>query len=122
MTASITITMSEDLLKTLLQTKELTIELGTPTSVAAGGPKASGRATPISGGFHSPDGFKIARPGSLPDKVIQWASKKKRHFTTQEVVKQFKLTRGHASMLLSKLVSEPYPVERAGRGIYIYTG
>ncbi len=123
MTASITITMSEDLLKTLLHTKELTIELGTPASIAEGGPRTHGRATPIAGGFHSPDGYKIARPGSLPDKVIAWAGKRKgkKHFTTNEVVKQFRLTRGHASMLLSKLVSEPYPIERAGRGIYIFT-
>ena len=59
------------------------------------------------------------RAGSLPARVIEWAKTRKKPFGTQDITKRFKLSRAHASMLLSRLANGPYPIRRKSRGVYV---
>jgi len=65
---------------------------------------------------------RAPREGSLPARVLEWASARDEPFTTAAIAKRFKLTRAHASMVLSRLASGPLPIERTSRGVYEYTG
>jgi hypothetical protein len=103
MTAKLTIVLSDEVLDVLSWTKHIQIQL---TSARPG--KAAQAAGP--------------RPGSLPAKVLAWAEKRKRPFRTADVERRFKLTRPHASMLLSGLARGPHPIERKRRGVYVYGG
>jgi len=102
MTVSLTITMSEELLDALVKTKSITIELG------ASGP-GGGRI-----------GNKQPREGSLPARVLVWAEKRGKTFRVENIMTRFKLTRAHASMVLSKLANGPYAISRPSRGVYIH--
>ena len=103
MTAKLTIVLSDELLEALTRTKHIQIQLTSP-----GSRKAARAAGP--------------RIGSLPSKVLEWAQKRKKPFRTADLVRRFKLTRAHASMLLSGLASGPHPIERKRRGVYVYGG
>ena len=102
MTVSLTITLSEELLDALIKTKSITIELG------ATGP-GGGRL-----------GNKQPREGSLPARVLVWAEKRAKSFRVEHIMKRFKLTRAHASMVLSKLANGPYAIHRPSRGVYAH--
>ncbi len=99
MTAKLTLLLSGELLDALRQAGHIHIQLTSPEDAArAAGP----------------------RTGSLPAKVLEWAEKRKRPFRTADVRSRFKLTRAHASMLLSGLERGPHPVRRERRGVYAY--
>ncbi|MHC4138044.1 MAG: hypothetical protein ACYS0K_24155 [Planctomycetota bacterium] len=103
MTAKLTIVLSDEVLDALSRTKHIQIQL-----TSAGRRKATRAAPP--------------RPGSLPAKILAWAEKRKRPFRTADVERRFKLTRAHASMVLSRLASGPHPIARERRGVYVYGG
>jgi hypothetical protein len=104
MTAKLTIAFSEEVLDALRASKSITIRL--EGSRGRGG---------NSGGDEP-------RAGSLPARLIDWAkTNKKKTFGTRDVSKRFKLSRAHASMLLSRLANGPYPIHRERRGVYVYS-
>ena len=103
MTAKLTIVLSDEVLEALSRTKHIQIQL-----TSAESPKDTRAAGP--------------RTGSLPAKVLAWAEKRKRPFRSADIERRFKLTRAHASMLLSTLASGPHPIERKQRGVYVYGG
>ncbi len=103
MTAKLTIVLSDELLDALSRTKHIQIRM-----TSAGSRKAARAAGP--------------RPDSLPAKILAWAEQRKRPFRTADVERRFKLTRAHASMLLSSLASGPHAIERKQRGVYAYSG
>jgi len=102
MTATLTINMSRELLDTLVKTKSITIEL-------------------VAAGHGGPTGNKQPREGSLPARVLVWAEKRGKTFHVDHIMSRFKLTRAHASMVLSKLANGPYAIQRPSRGVYIHT-
>jgi len=110
MTAKLTITLSDDVLKALKQAKSITLALDSggraaPASRAApAGKAANGKAGPY-------------RQGSLPAKLMAWAGGRKKPFTVPEVMKAMKIKRGHASMLVA-YVRKGGAVKRVGRGEY----
>jgi hypothetical protein len=109
MTAKLTIALSDEVLEALRLNKSLTINL--ETARGGGGKRRPGRPRSNS---------DEPRAGSLPARVIDWASKRKKPFGTNDVTKRFKLSRAHASMLLSRLANGPYPIDREKRGVYLY--
>lgn len=60
------------------------------------------------------DGY---RPGSLPDRFLK-AWRPGREIVTSEVASRFKLSRAHASMLLSRLFTAG-DIKRPRRGVYV---
>lgn len=104
MTAKLTIALSPEVLDALRSSRSITIRLEGPT----------GRRTRA--------GSDEPRAGSLPARVIGWAHTRKRTFGTKEVQGRFKLSRAHASMLLSRLANGPYPIVREKRGVYRHDG
>ncbi len=109
MTAKLTISFSDDVLAALRSNKSITIKLdshGTNGARRGGGRQA----------------MEEPREGSLPARVIDWAQTRKKNFGTLDITKKFKLSRAHASMLLSRLANGPYPIARAKRGVYSYAG
>ncbi len=103
MTAKLTIVFSDEVLDALSRTKHIQIRMTSPGS--RGAARAAG-----------------PRTGSLPANVLAWAEKRKRPFQTADVERRFKLTRAHASMLLSTLARGPHPIAREQRGVYVYGG
>ncbi len=97
MTAKLTIQFSDDILDALRKAGSITIQLASKESAGGAAP----------------------REGSLPARVLAWAEKRKRPFGCLEVEKRFKLSRAHASMILSRLANGP-PVSRVRRGVYEY--
>lgn len=106
MSAKITITLSDDVLKALRTKKSLTLKVDSQ----AGGRGASQGTS------------ELPREGSLPARVIDWASARNKSFSTSDVSRRFRLSRAHSSMLLSRLANGPYPIERSKRGVYTYSG
>jgi hypothetical protein len=109
MTAKLTIAFSPDVLDALRASKSITINLA-----KGGGGGGARRAAP--GESLEP------REGSLPARLIEWAKARKGTFGTKDVEKKFKLSRAHASMLLSRLANGPFPVQREKRGLYSFKG
>ena len=107
MTAKLTISFSDDVLAALRSNKSITIKLDSHTN----GARRGGRQT-----------MEEPREGSLPARVIDWAQTRQKNFGTLDITKRFKLSRAHASMLLSRLANGPYPIARAKRGVYSYAG
>lgn len=62
----------------------------------------------------------LPRAGTFNAKLIAWA-KRRKSFTTRDVVEKFECSRAHASMLLSRLEKGAYPIERISRGVYRHT-
>ena len=104
MTAKLTIAFSEEILQALRASKSITIRLDS-RGARAGGSRA---------------GDDEPRAGSLPARLIDWAKTRKKTFGTKDVTKRFKVSRAHASMLLSRLANGPYPIPRQRRGLYSY--
>jgi len=113
MTVQLVIELSEEVLKALVASKNLTITV-------AQSPNRGGTAKPDSAFMPSSDHI-IPREGSLPARILEWAEKRPKPFSTADLVKRFKVSRAHASMLLTKLANGPYPIVRKQRGIYSYT-
>jgi hypothetical protein len=110
MTATLTITFSDEILKALRSKKSIQVSTGTA---------AAGRAGPAGGG----DKGARARPGtfragSLPDRLHKWAQGRKRPFGVPDVMKKLRIKRAHASMVLTQVASRG-AVRRVGRGEYL---
>ena len=105
MTAKLTIAFSPEVLEALKANKSITIRLESGNGSGRRG-HANGSGEP--------------REGTLPARLIDWAQKKKGTFGTKDVEKKFKLSRAHASMLLSRLANGPFPISRQKRGVYAF--
>ncbi len=103
MTAKLTISFSDDILRALKANKAITIRLD---SAGARGPRNAANSQP--------------RAGSLPARTIDWA-RSRGTFGIHDVERKLKVSRAHASMLLSRLASGPFPVTRVRRGEYTYS-
>ena len=118
MTAILTIALSNEVLDALKQNQTLTIRLET-----AGGSDTGSRSVGRPRGRPAgKSGGSTPREGSLPARILEWASTRSKPFGTAEVTKKFKLSRAHSSMLLSRLAAGNYPIRRESRGIYSYDG
>lgn len=104
MTAKLTITLSQDVLKALRDSKTIKVSVHSGEGGAAPARPAAG---PGKAGF---------REGSLPAKLMKWA-KGKKEFSVPQVMRQLKIKRGHASMLIA-YASRAGAVKRIGRGAY----
>jgi hypothetical protein len=115
MAATITIAFSDEVLRALRSGKPVTLSLvgGQPGGAARAARGARGR-----GGRGGRGKAAAPREGSLPARILEWAKKVGKNFTTADIEKQFKLSRAHASMLLSRLSSGAFPIQRASRGLY----
>ena len=114
MTVQLVIELSDQVLNALVASKNLTI---TVTQAGRGG---GGGGKPGSAYMPSSDHI-IPREGSLPARILDWGEKRGKAFSTADLVKRFKVSRAHASMLLTKLANGPYPIVRRQRGIYEHT-
>ncbi len=103
MTAKLTISLSDDFLKALKASKSITIRLD---SAGARGSLSAARSPP--------------RAGSLPARTIEWARSRGRSFGTRDIERKLKVSRAHASMLLSRLANGRFPITRVRRGEYKY--
>ena len=57
---------------------------------------------------------------SLPARTIEWARSRGRSFGTRDIERKLKVSRAHASMLLSRLANGRFPITRVRRGEYEY--
>ena len=121
MSVQLVIELSEDVLKALVASRNLTITVTQPApgGSGSGGSGSGGRETQAA---QANGGNVIPREGSLPARIIGWAEQHGREFSTIDLVKEFGVTRAHGSMLLAKLANGPYPVARRHRGVYQYAG
>lgn len=109
MAAKITIAFSDEVLRAMRKGAPIRLAMASAegASPRAAAPKRRGgrgkKATP--------------REGSLPARLAAFANSVGKTFTTAHVSKAFKLSRAHASMLLSKAVASGV-VRREGRGVY----
>jgi hypothetical protein len=110
MTAKLTILLSGEVLSALRAAKNMTITVGGGRGAA---PAQAERGVARNGGGEP-------REGSLPARVLDWAKARSKPFGTADITKKFKLSRAHASMLLSRLASGPYAIRREKRGRYTY--
>lgn len=104
MTANITITLSDEILRIL--SSEGTIEI---TLDSAAGSRGAGRAHAAPAGGY--------RAGSLPGALVQWAAGRKKPFGVPDVMKALKVKRAHASMVLTRVMASGH-LKRVGRGAY----
>ncbi|MHC4849127.1 MAG: hypothetical protein ACYTEG_11820 [Planctomycetota bacterium] len=110
MTVQLVIELSEEVLKALVSSKNMTI------TVTHGG--KGGGASKTGSAYMPATDHVIPREGSLPARILEWAEKRGKAFSTADLVKRFKVSRAHASMLLTKLANGPYPIVRRQRGVY----
>jgi hypothetical protein len=111
MTARLTIVLGPDVLKALRGSNSIRVAAGSSGGAAASRPAPAAKdsgARPGEGGF---------RPGSLPAKLMAWAGELKKPFGVPDLMRKFKIKRGHASMLIA-YVSKGGAVKRVGRGEY----
>jgi len=108
MTAKLTITLSDEVLKALRDAKAITVALGTGPAASRAAPAGKSRAANGKAGPY--------REGSLPAKLLAWAGKRK-SFGVPDVMKALRINRSHASMLLT-YVTRGGVVRRVGRGEY----
>ena len=111
MTAKLTITLSPEVLKALRASKSIRVAVGggsAPITRGSGNGKAPRASNGEAGAY---------RPGSLPAKLMAWAGGRKRPFGVPDLIKKFRIKRGHASMLIA-YVTKGGTVKRVGRGEY----
>lgn len=106
MPASITLSFSEEVLKALRKGQPLRLALVSTARAAARAPRRKNRTA------GSPD------EGSLPARIRAWALSTKGPFGPWEVQKALKVSRPHASMLLTRCLREGV-VRRQSRGVYV---
>jgi len=80
-----------------------------PASTRRGGKKPKKRAV------------AAPREGSIAARILDWAQARG-SFGVPDVVREFGIKRGHASMEMSKLANGARPIRRTGRGVYEYAG
>jgi hypothetical protein len=116
MTAKLTISLSPDVLKALQASKSITVALASGGGGGSAPRATSARAARSSAGA-APKGPAGFRAGSLPAKLMGWAGGLKKPFGVPELMKKFRIKRGHASMLVAYVVKAG-AVRRVGRGAY----
>ena len=109
MTAKLTILLSGEVLAALRAGRTMKIVAGSNGNGHPAPARTGGGAT-----------AEQPREGSLPARVLEWAKSRGKPFGTPDITKKFKLSRAHASMLLSRLASGPYAIRREKRGLYRY--
>ncbi len=119
MTAKLTITLSDEVLKALKASKSITVALasgggGRAPRAAASRPAGASKA---SNGTKREAGAGGFREGSLPAKLLGWAGGRKRPFGVPDLMTKFRIKRGHASMLIA-YVAKAGAVKRVSRGAY----
>ncbi len=113
MTAKLKIVFTREVLSALRASKSMKIAVGSGGNGHAASPRATGGGG-ASGGADEP------KAGTLPARVLGWAKGRGKPFGTADITGKFKLTRAHASMLLSRLASGPHAIKREKRGLYRY--
>jgi len=109
MTAEITLTLSDEIIETLKQERELVLVLEIVGGKTAAAKKPRGRQAKAA----------APRAGSLPARILEWAEARgDKPFRAADIMRRFKVGRAHAAMLLTRLAAGPLPVQRLGRGIY----
>jgi hypothetical protein len=129
MTATLTITLSDEILKALQAEKSITVALESggrapratrpaPASrSSAKRPARTRRAAGAGAAKETPSGASPFRAGSLPAKLLSWAGGRKEPFGVQDVMNALKVKRSHASMVLT-VARRKGAVKRVGRGEY----
>jgi hypothetical protein len=118
MTAKLILTFTDDLLKAIRRQGAVKLSLGggpapAPRArAAARGERGGGRPRAAAGGY---------REGSHLATISTWSQKQSKPFSTADAQKVAKVSRAHASMLLSRLVKDG-ALKRAGRGAYYAPG
>ena len=116
MTASITITLSDEILRVLKAERAITVALDSSRAAQGGARRApAAKASGNGAGGEAPEGGY--RSGSLPDRLVKWAGGRKRPFGVQEVMKKLRVKRAHASMVLTRVMASGH-LKRVGRGAY----
>jgi hypothetical protein len=116
MTAKLTIVLSDEVLKALRNSQSISIVAGSDGGAppaARPAPAATAKAGRTSNGKSGP-----YREGSLPAKLMAWAGGLKKPFGIPDLMRKFKIKRGHASMLIA-YVTKGGAVKRVGRGEYV---
>ncbi len=120
MPVTLTITLGEEVLRTLTAAKSISIVLGTAkgkpgpgvsrSSTAGRGGTARVRraAGAASGGF---------QPGSLGDRLVRWASGRAAPFGFPELMKLLRVSRAHSHMILARARAKGL-LKRVGHGAY----
>jgi len=107
MAATITITLSDEILRILDSERSIEVTLDSAAgSRGAGRAGVAARAAPA-GGY---------RAGSLPGTLVQWAAGRKQ-FGVRDVMKALGIKRAHASMVLTRVMASGH-LKRVGRGTY----
>jgi hypothetical protein len=117
MTAKLTITLSDDVLKALKASKSISVALQSGGGGGRAPRGAPARSAGGGGGRKAGAGAGGFRAGSLPAKLLAWAGGRKKPFGVPDLMSKFKIKRGHASMLVS-YVLKAGAVKRVGRGAY----
>jgi len=123
MTATLTITLSDEILKALQAEKSITVALESGGRAASASRAAPAKATRSRGARKG--GAELAakraagpfRAGSLPAKLVAWAGGRKKPFGVPDVMKALNVKRSHASMVLTA-ARRKRAVKRVGRGEY----
>lgn len=122
MTATLTITLGDEILKALKEEKSITVALNSGGGRAAPAPRTAPRARARAA--RAPRAAKATkstsgpfRAGSLPQKLVAWAGGRKKPFGVTDVMKALKVKRSHASMVLTA-ARKKRAVKRVGRGEY----
>jgi len=113
--ATLTITLSDEVLKTLREARSLSVVLAASGASKAGGGRA-GSSRPAARGNQA-GGNGAFRAGSLPDRLLKWADGRKGPFGVSDVMGALKVKRSHASMVLTS-ARKKRAVKRVGRGSY----
>lgn len=114
MTAKLILTFTDDLLKAIRRQGAVKLSLG-------GGPTPRASARAARGGGRRRASAREYREGSHLATLSAWSQKQSKPFVTAAAQKVAKVSRAHASMLLSKLVRDGV-LKRAGRGSYFAAG
>jgi hypothetical protein len=119
MPATLTIKLGDSLLRALRASKSITVALGPGASDGAVRRTArrGRRARATRGRRGTARKAGAFRPGSLPARLVAWAGGRKRPFGVPDLVRKFRIRRGHASMLIA-YVAKAGAVRRVGRGAY----
>ncbi len=126
MTATLTITLSDEILNALQAEKSITVALESGGRAPRAAPASRGPAKRPAR-KRRPAGAAAAeappsepgpfREGSLPAKLVAWAGGRKKPFGVPDVMKALKVKRSHASMVLTA-ARRKGAVKRVGRGEY----
>ena len=115
MTARLTIVLGPDVLKALRNSQSITVVAGSGGGGSAPASRAATRAAAAPRASNGKAG--PYREGSLPARLMAWASGLKKPFGVPDVMKKLGIKRAHASMVLTRVANSGH-VKRVGRGEY----